>query len=292
MKNSQFITVVLIAFAVTFSTNYLMRPDQIAAIDATPKEQTVLERVIETGVLRCGYFSWPPFMWKNPETGAFEGAYYDYMTKLAEYLDIEIDWAAEVVYANVYQEIRDGRIDAFCSGMWPTARTAKVLDYTTPIGFNAVTAFVRADDTRFDNNIATLDNADVTITSMEGSIAEVIAHKRFPRATVTITPSMAGPSASFLELTTNKADVVFSDWLFASEYMKNNPAKIKEIENILPLNVWGNTIAFGKGQQDMISAINIVTQEMIYSGEIEHIFAKHLDNPKALYRVNPPYVSY
>ncbi len=286
MKNKTAVIALVVA-TLALVTSFL-RPAVMGGERENNKE-TAYDRVMRTNVLRCGYFSWPPYMSRNLQTQAFEGFFYDYLEGLARHMGIKVEWTAEVLYGNVYEEIRDGRIDAFCSGIWPTAGLAKLLDFTSPISFNSVFAVVRADDVRFDGNLMAIDDSVVRVASMEASIASVIAKSRFPRATLDETPAVSGASAPFMELMSNKADVTFVDRLIMREFLKSNPGKLKLVEGVPPVNVWGNTIAFGKHEESLVNAVNTVTQEMLYSGEIEHILKKYGDVADGLYGVAVPY---
>ena len=259
------------------------------AADKMVGKESAYARVMRTGTLRCGYFSWPPYMSKDPNTGAFQGFIYDYVQTLAARMGVKIDWTAEVVYGNIYQEIKDGKIDAFCSGIWPTAGLAKLLDFTTPIGYTPLLAFVRADDNRFDGDLNRLNDPGVKIATMEGSIAGIIAGNRFPKAKIVETPMVSGPSSQIMDVVAGKSDVAFIDWGLVNEYAAGNPGKIRAVSGVAPLNVWGNTIAFGKHSEPLVNAVNTVTQEMLYSGEIDRLFDQYNMDPKNFYRVTRPY---
>lgn len=247
------------------------------------------QRILSSKTIRCGYFLWPPFMWKDFNTGKFHGFIYDYVEKAASRLGLTITWSAEVVYGNIYQEIQANRIDAFCSGIWPTSGLGMLLNFTTPISYNPVVAFVRVNDQRFDADATKINSPSVTVVSMEGSIAEVIAKERFPLAKLIDTPQMSGPAAQLMDVVSKKADVAFVDWLLANEFLKNNPNTIKAVPNIKPINVWGNALAFGKSDQELVNAFNTVTNEMLYSGEIDEIIDRYNIFPAAIYRVDKPY---
>jgi polar amino acid transport system substrate-binding protein len=257
---------------------------------AGEEEESGYERVMRTGILQCGYFSWPPYMWKNPASGEFDGFFYEYTETVAARMGLKIDWVSEVVYGNIYQEIQSGKIDAFCSGIWPTAGLAKLLDFTIPITYNPVLAFVRAGDHRFDGDIIKLNDPAVKIASMEGAIAGVIAANRFQKAKLVETPQLSGPSSQILDLATGKVDVAFIDWGLVDQYLSTNPEiKVEPVAGVRPLNVWGSTIAFGKGNDALVNAVNTVTQEMIYSGEIDDLLDRyHLDS-KGFFRPLRPY---
>jgi ABC-type amino acid transport substrate-binding protein len=259
-----------------------------AFAEGTPKE-SAYDRVMRTKTLRCGYFPWPPYLSKDPNTGGLHGFYFDYVESLAKHLGIKVDWTSEVLYGLVPEEIRSGKIDAFCSGIWPTSGLALYLDFSLPISYNAVGAYVRVDDNRFDGDLSRLNDASIKISSMEGSITGVIASLRFPNSVVSETPAMSGPSAQLMDVMAKKADATFIDILIVREFEKSNPNKIRPVANVPPVNVWGNSIAFGKHEEPLVNAINTATQEMIYSGEIEMILKKYAEGTKEFYQVVLPY---
>jgi hypothetical protein len=93
---------------------------------AEAKKETAYERVMRTGELRCGYFSWKPAFIKDPNTGEMSGIFHDYMEEIGRALKLKIVWAEEVALGEFPTAIAAGRIDAMCSSTFVTSERARV----------------------------------------------------------------------------------------------------------------------------------------------------------------------
>ena len=91
MKPLQVVLLTLVVAVVTsFLTVQFMVPQNAdsGAVSLPKEKESVYERVIRTGKIRCGYAVWQPVLMKDPNTGAFSGVYYDYMNLLAARLGL------------------------------------------------------------------------------------------------------------------------------------------------------------------------------------------------------------
>ncbi len=43
------------------------------ALPVQAAEQSTLDRVLASATIRCGYFTWPPYIAKDPNTGKLSG---------------------------------------------------------------------------------------------------------------------------------------------------------------------------------------------------------------------------
>lgn len=58
--------------------------------------ESVYDRVMRTGTIRCGYLAWKDFIDIDPNTGAMTGIIHDYMDALSRNLGLKLEWTAEV----------------------------------------------------------------------------------------------------------------------------------------------------------------------------------------------------
>ena len=96
-------------------------------------QESVYDRVIRTGTLRCGYFLYPPVLSKDPNSGEFSGIFYDYLSELGKALSLKVEWAEEIGLGDAPAALESGRIDAMCAGMFLTAQRARANDFVMPI---------------------------------------------------------------------------------------------------------------------------------------------------------------
>lgn len=244
---------------------------------------------MRTHTIRCGYAIWPPLIIKDINSGQLSGTEYDYMEALGKALNLKIEWPEEIGWADFPAALASGRIDAFCAGTWPTASRAREVDFTLPISYQQFVAFARADDKRFDNALAAINDPSVTIATQDGEISAIIAASDYPKAKTVQLPALASGSELFTNVATGKADVTLSESIVGELYNESNPNKIRRIATASPLGVYGNTIAIERGQDEFRRMLDTATQQMLYNGQIEKILAKYEQFTGTLLRVAPPY---
>ncbi len=148
MKFAQIFLVILISIAAAaITTKFVGSGQQIVT------HETAYDRVMRTGTLRCAYIQWPVLFVKNLQTGQFEGAYADIFAEIGKQLNLKVEWVEEVGTSNAFEGLKSGRIDAVCAPFTPNPQRARVTDFTVPVVYMPYVAMVKANDTRFDNDI-------------------------------------------------------------------------------------------------------------------------------------------
>lgn len=249
--------------------------------------ESAYERVIRTGTIHCGYGVWAPNIIEDVNSGKLSGIFYDYMNAVGKATNLKVEWR-EVAWTDFVLELKSGRIDAMCAGIWPTGARAREMDFTTPINYVGINAYARADDKRFDNALQKINAAAITIPIMDMEMSSIIAAADYPAAK-TFSISSAGSPQMLLNVATGKADVTFSDTSTATDFIASNPGKIRMIAGGESVRVFGNTVAIGKGQAELKSLIDITTQELMQSGVIEKILLTYETRSGNFIRVAKPY---
>lgn len=252
-------------------------------------KESAYDRVMRTQTFRCGFGQWPPYVSKDPTTGQVRGIFHDYMESLGDALHLKIVWAEEFGSGDFMPALRDGRIDGLCAGIWPNASRAREMDFTRPVYYSAMDAYVRADDARFDANMRTIDDPAITIVTSDGKMAGLIAAADFPKAKVMQLPQLAAISEFFMAIAMKKADVTFANPAMFALYDAENPGKLRRVRARLPVRVFGNTIAIDAGQDRLRRMLDTATEELLFSGKIDRILDSYKPATDALLRVQPAY---
>lgn len=122
------------------------------ALGQDKKAESVYDRVMRTGTIRCGYWSWEPLFVVDTNTKKMSGIFKDVMDEVARVSELKIEWSREVTFADLVSDLNTGKIDALCAGVWPSPLRAKYIEFTSPIFFISMNAYKKAGDKRFDNN--------------------------------------------------------------------------------------------------------------------------------------------
>lgn len=254
------------------------------------EKESAFERILRTGVIRCGYYVFPPVTYRDPNTGELRGFSVDYMNRIAERAALKVEWVAEVTWANWIPEIQAGRFDVACTPMWPELTMLKAVTFTTPIFFAGLYPLVRNDDERFLNaGIDRLNQPDVTIITQEGNATDAVARAIFPNAKYHVLPATASGGEYYQALTAKKGDATLTDpnglWL----YEEQNGKHFKFIDENNPVKLQSSPMAVARKETELLTFLNQAIHEMDYSGETDRLLRKWETEPGKMYlRVASP----
>lgn len=258
------------------------------------EKETAYERVMRTGTIRCGYIIWPPFMDKDVKTGAFSGMNYDYVTAIAQSLDLKIDWIEEVQVGQSVEALRSGKIDAICTAEGPLfPSTTKYLSYSKAFAYFPFFLYARGDDRRFDADIKAADAPNIRLAVIDGDISSEIAKTFFPKAERHAIAQMAS-SQMYQDVVSGKADLLIDGPIVVNAFLKSNPGALRRVPTREPLSVIPNTFSVLRGPQgaDLVAMLDQAIDNLRNSGREAKIFAPYLGGaPDILYPVTKPYRS-
>lgn len=280
------LSVVLALIASYAAVTFSQRPESMTAAG---KQESVYDRVMRTKTIRCGYAVWNPSLMKDPATGDMSGIFYDYMEAMAKALELKIEWTEEVSWGDFPAALESGRFDVMCAGVWPNAKRGRFVDYGQPLYYLPFYAYVRADDSRFDNNVEHLNSPEYTLTMTDGETSSITAYTYFPDAKKVELPQLTDISQNFLNVADGKADAYLNDVVSFYEFNEKNPGKLKIIPGARPLKVVANTISFRLGEEKFRRMLNTAALDLINDGTVERILKKYEKFPGGLRRVAAPY---
>ncbi len=260
--------------------------------DATHSaRETAYDRVMRTGVLRCGYGLWEPAVMRDPITGQFSGIIYDFMQEVGKSLNLKVEYSLEMPWDSIGVALHAGKIDAHCAGVFATPARGRGMAFSNPLFFSPTVAFARADDTRFDFHLDRINQPDVTVALSDDDITTEIYQRDFPQAKKTELPQFAPPEELFLVLATHKADVTFNGPSRLHSFEKGYPGKVKVIPTTRPLRIFPNTVAVDIGEEALVHVLNTAIDQMLDSGVVDKLIEKYKEKYSMdfLVPVNRPY---
>lgn len=254
---------------------------------STAKE-SVYERVMRTGVIRCGYWVSPPLIIRDVNTGKMSGAYVEYIEALADALGLKIEWAGEINLSTYLQDLNQGRFDAECATGWPNALRGKQVEYTNPIGYLPVYLYTKAGNTRFDGHIERINSTTVRFSGHDGGTTSMIHQKLFPQSQLVSVMGDAAYTEPLNMVKYNKADVTAMTAFEGDAFIAQNPGSIKQIKSA-PLRVVPISISVAAHEQRFVNMLNTATNELLYDGTVNTLLDKYNIQPTTILRVAPPY---
>lgn len=253
----------------------------------SPKESTY-DRVMRTGTIRCGYYIWPPFLAKDPNTGKISGIASDMMDEIGKQLSLKVEWVAEVDVPTMFEGYSTGRYDMVCAPVSSTPARARVVDFTVPFAYGSYYLYVKEGDLRFDNAHEKVNSPDVRYASLDGDMNSILGSELYPKAQKVALPQMSTVVDLLLNLDSGKADVIAVEPVPAMEFMREHPERIRQVKGG-PVRVMPATFAVPIGDEKYKSMLNITLQNMLDVGSIERIFKKYPDYDSTILRIAKPY---
>ncbi len=257
-------------------------------IRATNK-QSLYDRVIQTGKIRCGYVIYPPDCIKDPNTGKLSGIGVDAIELIAKKLALKVEWAEEVGWGTMLEGLQTGRYDVVASLVWTNANRAKLMGFSKPLVYSPIYVYAHKGDHRYKGQLEKINSPEVKIVTIDGETAQVIADADFPKSSRLSMPQMTDYAQVALSLASGKADIALLEPIIANEYLRHNPGSIENISQGKPIRVFANTFMFNRGQSEFKEMVDTVLDEIINSGAMDKIISKYEKAPNELFRVAPPY---
>jgi ABC-type amino acid transport substrate-binding protein len=249
------------------------------------------EHALQTKTLRVAYISYPPSFIRDANTGQYSGIMHDVLREMAKRMDLKVDYSEETAWGTMIEAVNTGRVDLVCTGLWPNATRGKLVDFTEPVYFSPIKAYVKAGNTTFDGNLNAINAKGVKIATIDGEMTSIISAADFPQATMASHPQTTDIAQMLLEIGTGKADVTFVEPAVAAGFLEKNQGMVEEVRNIPPIRVFPNVIMVSKDEPKLLSTLNIAISEVANTGVIDPIVAKYETVPGLFMRRQLPYRS-
>lgn len=243
------------------------------------KDETAFDRVVKTGTLRCGYATWFPGFYINPQTGEKAGFSYEIAEALGKRLGLKIEWAEEAGWGNAEQGLMTKRYDAMCAHVCNDARRTKSAYFSIPYVKEPIYTMVRWDDDRFDAsepvaNNPKYNNIDMKAVVLKGTIVEFTANEIVPKAKQFDASEFNAESDLFSSVITKKADLTFNTALSILEFGKKNPKQVKLVGD--PVNFCNGSFMLPLGDDRLKNMVDSGMRELIDKGTIDQILSRHV----------------
>jgi len=279
MLKNALLAIIVAAFTSIFAFKILGHNRGNTAVAGEP----AYERIMKTGVVRCGYINWWPAILRDPATGQMKGYVVDYFNAMAKALDLKIEWTEEINLGTYLADLNNHRYDLECAGGWPSAVRGKLIYYTDPFAYSPLVPFVRAEDTRFDQNLESLMQPGLKAAVVDGDTSQIIRREKFPNMEEVSIPQTSAIAEYFVMVASGKADITFSDYTGGLQYMEKNPGKIKALP--YKLRLVPQCIGVPQGENKLLSMLNTANQQLELDGTVDSILDKYETTPGMFVRV-------
>jgi ABC-type amino acid transport substrate-binding protein len=281
----------IVAVVVVLSVFVSLVTVKLAAPANTAQVQSVYDQVMKSGVITACYLEYPPALIKDPNTGKLSGIFYDALNKAAANMGLTVNWNVEVGWADLIPSLNAGKCDIIGSPAWSNSTRGKSSEFSVPLYYSAINAYVRTDDNRFNGDPFIANNPQYTVMDEDGETSQVIVGQMFSNAKVVTIPQNLDVSEMLLDVTSNKADMAFVEASIANQFLKTHPGALKNVSVATPVAVYGNVYLIKKGEFEFQAAVNNAMDELLGNGYIAQLINQYGKSyPGGFYNVAPPYV--
>lgn len=230
---------------------------------ATKKEDTgVLDSIKESGKLVVGLSAdYAPYEFHIIENGQDKIVGFDVSLakEIADELDVELE-IKEMDFDALITALPAGKVDMVISGMNPTEKRKKAVDFSDIYYTANHGILVRAKDADKYTNFSDLDG--LKVGAQLGSTQAELASTLIKDANLQL---LSNVNNLILELKSGKVDAVVMEVGVAQMAVKNNP-ELAVGKPVYEETDSGNAIAIAKGNEDLVKIVNGVISRITEDG--------------------------
>lgn len=253
-------------------------------------EQSVYDRVMKQGKIRCGYVLYTPGCIKDPNTGKLSGIGIDTIELVAKNLGLEVEWSEEVGWGSMIEGLLTNRYDMIATPVWTNANRARQVDFSKSLFYSPIFAYTKKGDKRFSGvSLEKLNSPNFLVATVDGETAEIIAREDFSQAKKVSLPQLSDLSQLLLTVSSGKADFTFMEPASAAGFIAHNANSVEILKTARPVRIFPNCWMFKRGQMEFKSMIDTALDQLINSGAEEKIIHKYEPVPNSLYLDALPY---
>lgn len=219
-----------------------------AALAQTPFEankNSLLTEIVARKKLVVGMeLKYPPFE-STDAKGQAVGLDVELAKLAAKDLGVELE-IKDMEWTGLIPALQTGKIDLIISGITGTLERSKTITFTSAYFTTGLCALLSAKRAQGVNKVEELDDSKRVIAVKTGTTADLLAAKRFPKATIN---RYKDESACVQEVVNGRADAFIYDQLSIAKHAKDYPEATRAI--LTPFTYEPFCIAMHKGDFDL-----------------------------------------
>lgn len=228
-----------------------------------------LEDVKKTGVLRCGYIDYPPYIHKDAQTGRLSGMTVDMMAMVEKMSGLKVEWNYETTWATAMTDVNLGRFDALCGNIWPNSKRAREALMLEPYAHSKVSLFRNAHSKQTPENGVYM--------AIDGTYeAQMLSNRGVNLKTM---PFQVSYEELMQSVAQGKADYMLLEDYKAAAFNAHNPdMPLVRVDNY-PTVYLPMVMIVGLGQRALADYLNSAQAELRYTGAMDEIWKAYNPDP-------------
>ncbi len=210
----------------------------------------VLEDVLERGSIRFGVAEFVPWTMKS-ESGELIGFEVDVAKKIAKDMGLKAEFKL-YPWEEVIPALQNGEIDVLAGGMSITPARALQVNFSRPLANSGVSLATNTNLTKDIERLEELNNPEITIAVVKGTLAHSVTQKFFDKADV---KSFASAEDAGEAVVKGEAHAYLASLTQARFLALNNGDKV-DLPISEPLLASREALAIKKGEQELLNYLN------------------------------------
>lgn len=231
----------------------------------------------KSGTLRCGAAVAPPYVMRDPASGAYSGFFADLCREFAEVLKVKPEFV-DTTWDNIVAGLQAGKWDVSLALNRTPARAMAVqfsipaMEYQISLAYNTENPKIPAGAAA----VADIDKAEVTLAVMSGTAQDKAISAAVKNATILRLP---GNDETRLAVVSRRADILVDASDTNQLFTQSNPDWAVALNPTPALAKQG--VAFGLPHQlsaSDVEVVNIFLEERVATGHVETLIKKAVDD--------------
>jgi len=232
-------------------------------------EGSNLRKVIQRGTLVVGMeLKFWPFEYVD-EQGTPVGFDVDIARTIAERLGVRLE-IKDMAWTGLIPALAAGKIDCIISGITGTLERAKSITFTSPYYTTGLCTLLSAKKAQGIDKVDDLNAEGRVIAVRTGTTADVVATKRFDKATINRYPD---ETACVADVVAGRADAFLYDQISIAKHHRQNPETTRAI--LVPFTYEPFCIALQKGDFDLWQWLEMFLTTIKNDGTLHALYQKH-----------------
>lgn len=186
---------------------------------------------------------------------------------LAEDMDVKLK-IENLDFNGLIPGLVANKFDMVSVGLSPTPERKKSVSFSRAyVPYAQILAARKGDTTPA--TVAAWNSSSKTITSLQGSTAEQLVAKTFPKAK---SKSYPDQNAAFLQVSSGRADGIVVETYLLAQFNTSNGNSLKEVPFDKPLHVEYGAWAVQKGNQALVKRLNGFVCKVQQNGKLASIY--------------------
>jgi polar amino acid transport system substrate-binding protein len=225
MKTVRRTAIVVFAITLALATACNNKPELTGSNNQTPpRTETALARILRTKHVTIGFAGYPPYLRRDPNTGAMSGYSVELAHQIFDPLSVTIDWK-ETTWDTMKQDLLLGKFDLMVEPIFFTLPRAAQVGYTRPYAyFGYGVPVLRKGDNRY-KSVMDLNKEGVVLAITQGVTDQEFAARTLPRARVKLIPGN-DITITLTEVLTGKVDAALADVPTVLSFVKAHPNQV------------------------------------------------------------------